>query len=440
MKRQSRKVLLFGIVFVLIAGACAAPVPPTPTPMPTVPAPTATVPPPTATVPPPTATVPPTPRPPTAVPTMVPEITPPAVMPPYAVHGPYAVGARNFSVEDGDHVITLTAWYPALNPDNAREAITYHVADELSEFRGMTVGGRAIQDAAPDIAHGPYPLVIFSAGFTDFRQVSAYLLEHLASYGLVVLASDPRDRPYWAPAATRPIDTKLLISFADKATAPGGALDGLLDMEHIVAVGYGWNVLIAGGGQFSLGWCTAHPNFKLLYADSNCGEFLPHAQEIAAQLGLQAVPSGLWPPMNDPRVKAVIAFAPDGDVWGAEFEGVAIVKVPTLVMAGTWASSNQFGAYPVYEHLGSAQKGLIKLQEATNFIFSTSCRYAPWYTVACSEPSWDIDQAHAFINHFVTAFLLTELKGDKEAAKALAPENVSFTGIEYETTGFEAAK
>jgi hypothetical protein len=41
------------------------------------------------------------------------------------------------------------------------------------------------------------------------------------------------------------------------------------------------------------------------------------------------------------------------------------------------------------------------------------------------------------INHFVIAFLLAELKGDTEATKALAPENVTFPGIQYETTGFD---
>ena len=47
-----------------------------------------------------------------------------------------------------------------------------------------------------------------------------------------------------------------------------------------------------------------------------------------------------------------------------------------------------------------------------------------------------MDRAHDLINHFVTAFLLAELKGDSEAAKALAPENVTFPGIQYETTQF----
>jgi len=38
-------------------------------------------------------------------------------------------------------------------------------------------------------------------------------------------------------------------------------------------------------------------------------------------------------------------------------------------------------------------------------------------------------------NHFATAFLLAELKGDANAAKALASDTVNFTGFQYETTG-----
>ena len=422
MKRQSRKLLIIGIVFLLTAGACAAPAPPTPIPPTATPIPpTATVPPPTATlVPPPTATVPPAP-------------------PAYAAHGPYAVGARDFDVQGTDYTLNFTMWYPALNPDNAREEITYHISDKFADMANLPVTGRAIQNAAPDTAQGPYPLVIFSAGLGAPPVGYAYLLEHLASYGFVAMASDQREEPAWAGAATRPIDTKLAISFADTATAPGGALDRLLDMEHIAVMGHssgGWTALVGAGAQFDFGGCAVRP------ADL-CRDWIPHVQEIASQLGLQTVPSGLWPSMNDARVEAVIALAPDGDIWGSEYEGVVAVKVPALILVGTSDSTNlpDQAAYPIYQHLGSAQKGLIKFEKANHFVFVPTCRDAPWLpSSVCSQTYWDTDQAHALINHFATAFLLTEFKGDKEAAKALRPENVSFAGIEYETTGFEAAK
>jgi predicted dienelactone hydrolase len=400
--------------------------------------------------PPPTAvpTAQPTPPPtvaPTAQPTPSPQATTPAeplpAAPAYAIRGPYAVGARDIVIKDGDHTVNITVWYPTLNADHAPEEITYRIHDKLP------VKGRAIQNAAPDAAHGPYPFVIFSTGLGGFRQSSVYLLEHLASYGFVVMASDPREETednYWAGAATRPIDTKLTIGFADKATAPGGALSKLIDMKHIAVVGHssgGWTALAGGGAQFDFGWCAAHPD--MVTKGSDCAQFVPHAQEIAALLGLKSVPSGLWPPMNDRRVGAIIALAPDGDIWGADYEGVAVVKVPTLIMNGTKDTDNppELTAYPIYQHLGSAQKGLIKFENATHSVFVVQCRDAMWLPgKVCSQEAWEMDRAHDLINHFATAFLLTELKGDKEAAKALVPGNVSFPGIEYETSGFSAAK
>jgi hypothetical protein len=47
-----------------------------------------------------------------------------------------------------------------------------------------------------------------------------------------------------------------------------------------------------------------------------------------------------------------------------------------------------------------------------------------------------MDRAHDLIDHFTTAFLLTELYGDEDAAAALFPEAVTFPGITYETIGY----
>jgi predicted dienelactone hydrolase len=402
--------------------------------------------------------------PPTAQPTLPPltaQLTPSpqatstavvrADVPKYGMHGPYAVGTRDFDVKNGDQTVTFTAWYPALNPDHAPEEITYRISEQNSNAANMPIKGRAIHDAAPDTSQGPYPLVIYSTGGGAWRQVSVYLLEHLASYGFVVMSSDPRGEAgteFWAGAATRPIDTKLAISFADNAKAPNGALGGMFDTKHIAIVGYssgGWNALVGGGAQFDFGWCAAHPDIVAATdpGDSDCAQFVPHAKEIAALLGLKAVPSGLWPSMNDPRVRAVLALAPDGDIWGANYEGVAGVKVPALIMNGTKDKVNppDRTAYPIYQHLGSAQKGIIKFENAGHFVFADQCRDVPWMpSEYCAQVAWDMDRAHDLTNHFATAFLLTELKGDKEAANALVPENVSFPGIEYETSGFTATK
>ena len=59
--------------------------------------------------------------------------------------------------------------------------------------------------------------------------------------------------------------------------------------------------------------------------------------------------------------------------------------------------------------------------------------------IAGSAPTvavWDMNHTLDLINHFTTAFLLATLKGDTGAAAALAPDAVSFPGIQYEATGF----
>ena len=65
------------------------------------------------------------------------------------------------------------------------------------------------------------------------------------------------------------------------------------------------------------GWCTANPEEVATNRYGNCGQFVPHQDEIAQMVGLESTPIGMWPATNDPRVRAVIAMAPDGDIFGA---------------------------------------------------------------------------------------------------------------------------
>jgi predicted dienelactone hydrolase len=144
--------------------------------------------------------------------------------------------------------------------------------------------------------------------------------------------------------------------------------------------------------------------------------------------------------MNDPRVAAVVAMAPDGDIWGAEYQGVTELKVPALILNGSKDTSNvpERAANPISQHLGSTNKSHIVFEGADHFIFFSNRRDLQWandipYFVG-SDPVWDMDRGHDLINHFVTAFLLDILKGDKAAHAALLPDAASFPGVEYTTT------
>jgi hypothetical protein len=98
----------------------------------------------------------------------------------------------------------------------------------------------------------------------------------------------------------------------------------------------------------------------------------------------------------------------------------------------------------LYPQIGAQEKSLVVFENADHLIFFTNCNDAPWMKEfvdwACYEPVWDRDRGHDLINHFVTAFLLAELKDDPAAAIALAPENVTFPGIQYQTTAYAPVK
>jgi len=314
-----------------------------------------------------------------------------APKPRYAQDGEYEPGTKRFTLQDGNVTLYVSAFYPAL-------------------------------DGAPNTAHGPYPLVVFSTGLGGNPMDSADLLESIVSHGFVVLSSAPRGETsieFWAGAATRPLDVRRIIDYASTLTASDGELAGLIDTERIGVLGIssgGWTALMEGGAQMDLGWCAAHPDLIAKFLISNCPQFVPHQKEIAAMLGLKSVPEGMWPRTNDARVDAVIAVSPDGDLWGAEYQGVAGVKTPTLIMAGTADPYNpaELASYPIYEHINGAKKSLAVFEGGDHSLGWSTHRDA--------------------IIHIMTAFLLAELEGDVEAARALLPENLKLPDVRYETT------
>lgn len=377
--------------------------------------------------------------------------------PVYALRGPHWVGTRDYQVPEGDSQFWITVWYPALNPEGNPEEITYYLSKEYMSLLGLPedtvlpVEGHALAAAAADVDNGPYPLVVFSPGLTMWRQSSVYLCEHLASQGFVVIAMEHRGETldeFWQGAYYRPAETVLASQYADQLTAIGGDLAGVIDVDMLAVIGAssgGWTALMGGGAQMNLGGCPVNPGEPQgLVWFSDCLEFLPKQDEIAAMFGLDAAPEGSWPQQYDPRVDAVVSMVPDGDIWGAEYQGVASLVVPTMVITSSGDSINipSHAAYPIYEHLGSTVKSLVVFEGADHPLNGDACDVTPWLVDdfgmfwLCSDPVWDKDRAHDLFDHFITAFLLVTLKGDLDAAAVLAQDAVQFSGITYETTGF----
>ena len=92
---------------------------------------------------------------------------------------------------------------------------------------------------------GPYPLVIFSHGFSSTREGGAYLGEHLASHGFVVVAADfpltnmnAPDRPYVRDVVNQPGDISFMIdTLLAQSDDDGHMLAGMIDGERIGVTG-----------------------------------------------------------------------------------------------------------------------------------------------------------------------------------------------------------
>lgn len=408
----------------------------------------------------------------------------------YSVHGPFAVGVRDYVIDDEERPLAVSVWYPALNPDDLEESITYAV----DGVPGFTISGHALRDALPDTEHGPYPLVVFSHGAGGFRHQSVYYTEHLASYGFVVIASEHPgsalvdvmgdEFDFDAAVATvndlntdlgtlfanlealggpsslldglgtnfaqRPLDVLREIDFATRLTAEGGDLAGVIDSDTVAVSGHsfgGYTTMAAGGARLDfegmITWCAdpvgvafdpaRDPVFTTQTVDRrqalvNCF-IMTLAPDIALERGYDwdDIASGLWPATTDPRIKAVIALAPwNAAVFGAQ--GLEGVTVPVMIQVGSAdrVTPPAIDAYMHYTHISSTEKALVVFEGADHFLFAEG-------GIGVDDAVWDMDTAHALVNHFATAFLLAHLYGNGDAAAVLAPESVDFDGILYHT-------
>ena len=373
----------------------------------------------------------------------------------YAVRGPHPVGIRDLVIE-GETPLDITVWYPSLNPDNLEEEIKYLYEIKLGAPLGKvsiaSFQGQAIHEAPFDSSTSPYPLVVLSPGFSIGASSYAWLAEHLASYGFVVVSPEHREtldpqNELWRAAITRPQDVLMVFAYLDEQVKPGGILNGLIDTEQVAVIGHsygGYTSLAAAGARIDTvafqSQCegasrTNEPGTWL------CEQLLPHLSDMASLADLDPIPEGLWPAWADPRVDAIVPMAGDAFFFGQD--GLAEISVPVMAIGGTNDNDSPFmwGTHPTYEHASSPRKVRIALEGAEHMIFTGRCEKTPrllkFFTDEfCSDASWNRNYAHGLIKHFTTAFLLSELKQDSTAAGVLEPASVKFPDVTYDAQGY----
>ncbi|MGB7339747.1 MAG: hypothetical protein WBC91_12710 [Phototrophicaceae bacterium] len=343
----------------------------------------------------------------------------------YAIRGAHSVGVVNFTVEHEDYNLNATMWYPALNPDYADEAYTY-------ELNGLVMEGQAIQDALPELANEPYPLIIYSHGLFGARFESTYYLEHLASWGFVVIAVDHVGSTFFDTTSPddvvqsfgyRPQDITQLIDYAE-AINTDGEFAGLLDMNAVGVTGFsfgGHTALIAGGAVIDS--TALETSCEGVSTEENALCDPSYQQMLAETVGLDAVPQGLWQSAVDERIKAIVLLAPCCvDMLGAD--GLASVTMPLMVITGTadTTAPAERNGIVVFDNVNSEPRLLVLIEGAGHGIYVDSY-------------IGEIVRAHDLIKHFATAFFIEQFKDDTNATALLEPSAVNFAEITYTAVG-----
>jgi len=293
--------------------------------------------------------------------------------------------------------LVCAVWYPT----QAEE--TRHV------YNTPWIIGRVAVEAPPDAEHGPYPLILYSHGYSGGGISAAFFTEHLARNGFVVVAPDHSDNQQavrtrgprnvslsyltdavtlarsgetfdWEAYAYRPHEARAAIDGALALSAkPAGPLAGLVDPERVGAVGHSF-------GSYTV-------------------------------LSL----AGLQPKWKDDRLDAVLAFSGGIFMWKPEDWGR--LALPVMIPYGQkeWEERRRIGVTDVatlthraYD-LCAPPKFMLELKDAGHMTFCQA-------VVRSLEPSQATgvaaEQVRA-INQRGLAFLQRYVKGDESAQAEL---------------------
>lgn len=387
--------------------------------------------------------------------------------PELSARGEYKIGVRTLDFVNKDQVDVLKSkngvearydrplkvevWYPATVPAGAPDLVSYEEVmgtanDPKRPLIPFTFQGRATRDAAPLASGGAFPLIIVSHGYVGSRYLLTYLTENLASKGYIVVAIDHTEStfrdaaPFTSTLLNRSKDILFVLNQMADLGKSGSKnfLSGLINAETTGLIGYsmgGYGVLNVAGAGYSEPFAKAF------------GGMSGGSTALAVRTGGNAD----YAKSLDPRVKAVVAFAPWGmerGVWDAEtLKGL---KVPTFFVAGSQddVSGYEKGIKAIYTGAVNAERYLLTYENARHNVapnpppaeaLQPGLPFDEYYRYA--EPSWDERRLNNINQHFVTAFLGKYLKGVDSAKYLDLPEksnDKTWSGFKPRTsTGME---
>ncbi|MGQ9572128.1 MAG: alpha/beta hydrolase family protein [Dehalococcoidia bacterium] len=164
--------------------------------------------------------------------------TPTIALEALAERGPFGVGVTTLTLVDESRPTDANGTYPGADSRTLVTEVWYPAeADPQSG---------EVRNASLDRSQAPYPLVVFSHGFSSIRRQSASFTAHLASHGYIVISPDYPLSNGAAPGGPRlgdvvnqPGDVTFLIdSFLRFSDEPGNQFEGAIDDEAIGLTGH----------------------------------------------------------------------------------------------------------------------------------------------------------------------------------------------------------
>ncbi len=311
-----------------------------------------------------------------------------------------------------DRPLTVEMWYPAADGATGDTSLRAYLRDGATE---VTLEGRAVRDAAPASAASPFPLVLLSHGYPGNRFLMSHLAENLASKGYVVASIDHTDSTYRTQSAfgstlvNRPLDDLFVLDEMARLNADAtSGFAGLIDADNTGLIGYsmgGYGAIITAGG----GVTEASVDFP----------FGPPYDALAIhQTGTESHEA-----LSDPRIKTAVAIGPWGRNSGFfDAEGLAGVDIPMLFIAGSDDQTSLYeeGVRAIWEETTNIDRALLTFDGGGHNtvapIPAPEESFAAGVSGHYTDEVWDTVFMNNVGQHFTTAWLDVELKGETEDA------------------------
>jgi hypothetical protein len=310
---------------------------------------------------------------------------------PLSKPGGYQVGYREYKYQDEsrkERPVTITVWYPASPPASYSESLPFN-------------------DAQPNRKGAPYPLILSST------KIAWIFAPALVSRGFTWVSVNYLDtyREMNEQMFEQPLD--ILFALRQVASTPPAGMEGMIDAEHAGVTGYsfdGYNTLAMSGAridpQFYMAQCVKpdplYDNRMSAFSCKPAQDWSAFCEKAGKDLTTS--PDGLWQPMTDSRIRAVIPMAGEG-WWLFGERGLAAVDRPTMILVATEDELYAENAR-IYQHIGTAQKTFISFVGQDHFMVM--------------DEVWI-----ARMTHFMAAFFGYHLQGKQDLAQYFTKEFVS---------------